>query len=161
MWLPKNPKKKRIFFINSIFLQKKLKNWKIYIYIYILIISVQTNDIQKKYRKCSLEVPKNWTHSSHRNTWWTFLKLWDQAKTALHHSLCLLAGRANKQVFVRIVRKVWAKESPNFSKAKTWCKIEIPRHSPCTYYYLLWPYLRYDWFDGEIVGKLMLTNHYS
>ncbi len=135
------------------------------IYIYILIISVQNGKfkpttLKRNIGNCSLKFPKSEliVHTG-TNTWWTFLKMWDQAKTALSHSLCL-AGRANKQVFVRIVRKVQTKESPNFSKqAKTWCKIEILRHSPCTYYYLLWPYLRYDWFDGEIVGKLMLTNH--
>ncbi len=100
---------------------------KIYIY----------TDTQKKYRKCSLKFPKSelivhtGTPGAHSSNCGTKQKLHCPIVSALQ-------AEPTNRLFVRIVRKVQAKESPNFSKAKNLMQIEIPRHSPCTYYtYLL------------------------
>jgi len=142
MWLPRNQKniRKKIGkkFLIWVFWQNigLFKNLYIYIYIYPDYLcsgwKVQTNDTQKKRRKCSLKFPKSelivhtGTPGEHSSNCGTKQKLHCRIVSAF-------AGRANKQFFVRIVRKVQAKESPNFSKSKNLMQIEIPRHSPCTY----------------------------
>ncbi len=111
--------------------------------------------------------PKKMHSTVHRNTWWTFAKMWDQI-TKLHPSIVTASPTNNKPQIAFILHGFWmSKTQKKWLASKAMCCkiVKIRNPKPCLSHmdslsWTRWPMCALDFF-GPISHMVVLVAHWN